>query len=320
MSPGKVLWYISKHEASAVARSTTGRGRDPVPIQAVNSGRSTLACLCRVRHLRKELLKDGLEPPEHVLAVLRDLVVRYKPAPGDGQALLAAELDEALDGAAGTLDVQPHHVGVNGMDQRAAHAGPQGLDRLGHLVGGLQPAVAAVGGLAKGLVDGDAGGGGEHAGLAHAAADGLADPAGVADDVAGPDEDAADGGAEALGEAQAKGVEGRAHVGQGAGAGGAGLPQAGAVAVQADAVAAGEGGDAPDLGERHDHAVEGVLEADDARGAGPWDVLAEHGVSLHVLERKVDAVAWDDGCDESAAQRCDAAREGVSVSGRDEGG
>ncbi|KAJ3482485.1 hypothetical protein NLG97_g7553 [Lecanicillium saksenae] len=62
-----------------------------------------------------------------------------------------------------------------------------------------------------------------------------------------------------------------------------------------------KGGDARNLGERHDHAVERVLEADDARRAG-MQVVAQDHVGGDVFEGEVDTVLGDDGLDGCAGE------------------
>lgn len=99
---------------------------------------------------------------------------------------------------------------------------------------------------------------------------------------------------QALGETQTDGVKVRAEFGQGPRTGDDGFPETGAVAVHADVVGFGECGNASYFGQGHDHAVEGVFEADDARGTGV-DVGAEDDVGLDVFEGEVDAVGGDDG-------------------------
>lgn len=162
---------------------------------------------------------------------------------------------------------------------------------------GLEEAAPAAGVLSERHVDGNASGGGDDARLPQPAADRLAHPPPLPDEALGADDDAADRGAQALGEAQADGVEAGAELGQGAGAAGDDLPEARTVAVHADAVPARERRDAPHLLQRHDQAVEGVLEADDPRRTGV-DVVAEDDVLLYVFEAKVAAVARPDGRDE----------------------
>lgn len=114
--------------------------------------------------------------------------------------------------------------------------------------------------------------------------------------------DASHGCAQALGETQAQRVKLRTEFLQSACASHDGLPETGAVAVHLDAVLAGELGDALDLAQGHDHAVERVLEADDAGGT-VVDVVADDDVGLDVLESEVDAVLGDDGLDGGARQR-----------------
>lgn len=122
--------------------------------------------------------------------------------------------------------------------------------------------------------------------------------------------DASHGRAQALGEAQAQRVKQRAEFLESACAGHDGLPETRAVAVHFDAVVAGELGDALDLAQGNNHAVERVLEADDAGGT-VVDVVADDDVGLDVLEGEVDAVLGHDGLDGGARQR----RYTVDVSG-----
>lgn len=195
---------------------------------------------------------------------------------------LSTELFEPGGAAAERRQIQPAHVRLDGLRHAASEVGPHLLDAPRGVVRGLEETALAVRVLPKGHVDGDAGGGRDDARLPEPAADGLAHPPPLPDEALGADEDAADGSAEALGEAEADGVEAGAEVGQRAGAAGDDLPEPRAVAVHADAVLAREGRDAPHLAQRHDEAVERVLEADDARRARV-DVVAEDDVLLDVF-------------------------------------
>lgn len=195
------------------------------------------------------------------------------------------------------FQIQPAHVRLDGLRRAASEVSPQLLDASRGVVRGLEKTTLAVGVLSKRHIDSDASGGRDDARLPKPAADRLAHPPPLPDDALGADEDAADRGAQALGEAQADGVEAGAELGQGAGAAGDDLPEARAVAVHADAVLARERRDAPHLRQRRDQAVEGVLEADDPRRADV-DVVAQDDVLLDIFQRKVAAVARLDGRDE----------------------
>lgn len=116
------------------------------------------------------------------------------------------------------------------------------------------------------------------------------------------DDDASHRGAQALGEAQTDGVKLCTELLQATCASDDGLPQTGTVAVHLDVVLAGKLGDALDLAQGHDHAVEGVFKADDASGA-VMDVVADDDVGLDVLEGEIDAILGDDRLDSSAGQR-----------------
>lgn len=117
--------------------------------------------------------------------------------------------------------------------------------------------------------------------------------------------DATNGSSQPLGEAQAHCVKLSAKLIQGTRAGGDSLPEPGAVAVHLDAVFAGELGDALNLTQWVDHAVESVFEADDAGGT-VVDVVADDDVGFDVLEGEMDAVFGDDGLDSSTSQGRDA--------------
>lgn len=251
---------------------------------------------------RKHLFKYPLQSRQHLLAILGNLVMRNKPASTNRQSLSLTQLGEFLRAAAGRLDIQPSHVCMDRMHQLAAQARPQRLDFLGHFVSLLQQAIAAIVLCPKRLVHSNPRTGGDEARLPHASANGLSRPPRMLQSLAVSHNDASNGCAQALGEAQAQSVKLRAKLLQSACAGHDGLPEARAVAVHLDAVLAGELGDALDLAQGHDHAVERVFETDDPRGT-VVEVVADDDVGLDVLESEVDAVLGDDGLDSSPGQR-----------------
>ena len=124
--------------------------------------------------------------------------MRNQPPAHNPQPNLLAQLHKPRPTAPRRLQVQPAHIRVRRVHQRAPQLRPPGLYLFCKVVRRPQPALLPVGVLAKGLVDGDARGGGDYTGLAHAAADGLADPAAVLEGGGWADDDAADGGAETL--------------------------------------------------------------------------------------------------------------------------
>src|SRR3569833_695372 len=123
------------------------------------------------------ILKKPLKPRDGVVSVLVDLVVDhqtialYPEALGPGERLKGYLLD------AGRFQIQPAHVGVDGMNHLAVQVCPHLLDLLGEHVGVPQETALAVGASAEGLIDGHPGGSRNDAGLAEAPADGLAYPA-----------------------------------------------------------------------------------------------------------------------------------------------
>lgn len=125
------------------------------------------------------------------------------------------------------------------------------------------------------------------------------------------DNDAANRGTEALGEAQAHRVKVRTKFRQRACAGGDSFPHPGAVAVHQDVVLARKLGYALDFGEGHDHAIEGIFEADYARGAGVH-VIAEDDVLLDIFEGEVDAVLGHDWLHTCTGKRRNAVGKAVS--------
>lgn len=213
---------------------------------------------------------------------------------------------EILHPAPGPFQIQPHHIRLDGETQPTAPPHPHVRHPSRPVVTGAQLPPRPTHAGAESLVDAHAGRGADDARLAHAAADAFPHPSGALDEGGVADEDAADRGAEALAEAEADAVEAGAVVVERGPAGRDGLPEAGAVEVGADAVVAGPGGDGAGVGEREEGAVEGVLEADDAGGAGV-DVVGQDGVALHVGQGQVVAVLRHDAGDEGAGQGGDAA-------------
>lgn len=139
---------------------------------------------------RGYLLENTSQPADRLLA---DLVVRYEPVSHQLQPGLPAQLDEARVAAIHRREVQPQHVGLDGVLHPAAEVRPQLPDAPGRRVRAAQEPALAARPPPEGHVDGDAGGGRDDARLPQAAADRLAHPPRVPDRAPGPDDYAADG-------------------------------------------------------------------------------------------------------------------------------
>lgn len=187
--------------------------------------------------------------------------------------------DEAGGGAGEDEDVVFGEVSGEGVG-----VGEASEDHVGGGVvdGDVGDGGEAVGeGLGEGVVIGEAvdmifecvdAGGGELAGLAEATADDFAPAAGLVDEICGADEEGADGGAEALGEAKGDGVEGGGDRGGGIAGGDGGVEEAGAVEVEVEIVFVDEIAGGLEVGQREDAAVGSIFEAKEA-GAGVVEVI-----------------------------------------------
>jgi hypothetical protein len=250
------------------------------------------------RFLARESFREYLAQPLYCL--FANLVMHNESASANLDSILVCKLDEVVQVDIVGLQVEPHHVGVDGILQLASQIRPDALYFLGVLMRLRKLATK------ERLLDCNTGRRSYDAGLSQPTADGLADPAAALDEGFGADDDAPYGCAEALAETEAYAVELGAEVLEGAGTGSHGLPQAGAVQVHDDAVLTRPCRDATRLDERHDGAVERVLERDDARGAGVH-VVGDDGVLLDFLEGEVGAVLGVDGLHHGLAEARDAA-------------
>ena len=87
---------------------------------------------------------------------------------------------------------------------------------------------------------------------------------------------------------------------------GDGFPEAGAVKVEFDAIAAGESGYCLAVFQREDLAAEGIFEGDEA-GRRIMDVVIKDGMFLHILQRETMAVGGDDTFNQGTAKTSHAA-------------
>ncbi len=195
-------------------------------------------------------------------------------ADGAGQDVLLFECGAEGGGVSVAGEGEDDDVGLDGFEiNGGAGVGSDGFREEA----GVGVVLGEEGG---GLFEGDEAGCGDDAGLAHASAEGLAVDAGLFDVLSGADEDGADGGSEAFGEAEVYGVEAAGELGHGEIEGRGGVEDAGSVEVDGEA---GFGGSGPDLlhgGERGDGAaghVVGVFEADEGGLGAVVDLRADGG-------------------------------------------
>lgn len=257
-------------------------------------------------YLNRPLYSDGLlkDSPEEVTqcveGLISDLIVKTKTAMDrlshfDGET--TGYRIVVLKRQARARDVEPDHVRLRPRDELAPELLPEGRGAPGLVLRTLHLAAE------EDVVDGHARRGRDDARRAHAAAEELARPVGALHEGGRAGDDAADGRAEALGEAHLDAVEARADLAQRAGAGGGGLPEARAVQVHVDGgiLGARPPRDGADVVERQDGAPERVLQADDAR-RGVVVGLGDDGVALDVLQGEMVAVGGHDALDQRAAE------------------
>ena len=205
------------------------------------------------------------------------------------------------------LQIQPDHVRLHWMSQLSPTTRPHVGDPCGTGVClGELPTFAART-RPKRLLDGHSSGGREHARLPDPTPNRLAEPPRLLDKLLRPDNDTADRGAETLRKTQAHAVKQASVLGETPGPRYRSFPEPRPVQMDLDVVGMRPFRDPTRFRQRHDHAVQGVFQADQLRRA-VVDVVVENGARLDIFERKMDSVLRHDTLDHCAGERAHAAR------------